>query len=128
MSMNSLPPVFITAHDYERLSHLAFAAANDAPEVSAFLNGELARATVISADTVSPAIVRMGSDVTFRDESTGKLRRVTLVYPEDADISAGRISVMTPVGAALVGIAEGDSIEWQTRSGGTRVLSVLHIA
>jgi len=56
--------------------------------------------------------VRIGSGVTFRDEGSGKESTITLVRPEEADIDAGRISVMTPIGAALIGMAAGKSIDW----------------
>ena len=52
---------------------------------------------------------------------------VTLVYPRDADISRGRVSVLTPVGAALIGVSAGDSITWETRTGELRKLTVLKI-
>jgi regulator of nucleoside diphosphate kinase len=69
----------------------------------------------------------MGSRVRFRDDVTGQERTLTLAYPEDADISSGRISVLTPVGAALIGLSVGQSIEWETASGGLRSLTVLEV-
>ena len=56
----------------------------------------------------------MGSQVVYRDEGTGRIREVALVYPHEADINLNRISVLTPVGAALIGLAEGQSIEFRT--------------
>jgi regulator of nucleoside diphosphate kinase len=53
---------------------------------------------------------------------------VTLVYPPDADVTEGKISVLTPVGAALIGLSVSQSIEWQTPSGGWRSLTVLKVA
>jgi regulator of nucleoside diphosphate kinase len=55
------------------------------------------------------------------------VRRATLVYPDEADLDAGRISVMTPIGAALIGLSVSQSIEWQTLSGGWRSLTVLAV-
>jgi regulator of nucleoside diphosphate kinase len=52
---------------------------------------------------------------------------VTLVYPHEADLDAGRISVLTPVGAALIGLSVGQSIEWQSPTGGWRSLTVLRV-
>jgi regulator of nucleoside diphosphate kinase len=69
----------------------------------------------------------MGSVVEFRDETTGKVQAVTLVYPGNADISQGRISVLTPIGAALIGLSAEDSITWETRTGELRQLTVLKI-
>jgi regulator of nucleoside diphosphate kinase len=69
----------------------------------------------------------MGGVVEFRDDMTGKVQTVTLVYPGDADISQGRISVLTPIGTALIGLGVGDSITWETRIGELRQLTVLKI-
>ena len=69
----------------------------------------------------------MNSEVAFRDETTGKVRKVTLVYPEDADISEGKVSVLTPIGTALIGLQNGHSITWKTASGEVRQLTVLSV-
>jgi regulator of nucleoside diphosphate kinase len=69
----------------------------------------------------------MGSRVTFRDDVTSQIRAVTLVYPGEADVSLGKISVLTPVGAALIGLSVSQSIEWETQSGGRRSLTVLAV-
>lgn len=68
----------------------------------------------------------MGSVVELRDETMGKVQAVTLVYPGNADISQGR-SVLTPIGAALIGLSAGDCITWETRTGELRQLTVLRI-
>ena len=70
----------------------------------------------------------IGRAVTYRDESTGQEKTVTPVYPEDADIARGRISILTPIGVALIGLAEGASLHWDTRDGERRVLTVLQVA
>jgi regulator of nucleoside diphosphate kinase len=67
----------------------------------------------------------MGSRVTFRDDVTGQVRTVKLVYPGEADVAQGTISVLTPIGAALIGLSVSQSIEWDTVSGGRRSLTVL---
>lgn len=69
----------------------------------------------------------MGSTVTFRDDTTAQDRTVMLVYPDEADVAQGRISILTPVGAALIGLSVGQSIEWQTPGGGWRSLTVLRV-
>jgi regulator of nucleoside diphosphate kinase len=74
-----------------------------------------------------PGLVKMGSRVTFRDDVTLQVRAVTLVYPGEADVSQGKISVLTPVGAALIGLSVSQSIEWETQSGGRRSLTVLAV-
>ena len=74
-----------------------------------------------------PGVVTMGAQVDFWDDTTGQERRVTLVYPDEADLAAGRLSVLSPVGAALIGLSVGQSIEWETPSRGWRSLTVLRV-
>jgi regulator of nucleoside diphosphate kinase len=120
------PRITLAAEDYERLSQLARAAADAMPDQASILAEELERAHVV-AEGRPEQTVCMGSEVAFRDDSTGKVETVTLVYPGEADISRRRISVMTPVGTALVGLGIGDSITWETRSGELRLMTVLHV-
>ncbi|WP_456779043.1 nucleoside diphosphate kinase regulator [Bradyrhizobium sp. USDA 3315] len=120
------PPITLTADDYKRLSLLARAAENKMPDVASVLTEELERAHVL-ADGHPAQTVCMGSEVRFRDDSTGTVRTATLVYPDDADISRRRISVLTPVGAALIGLSAGNSITWETRTGDLRRLTVLEV-
>ena len=63
----------------------------------------------------------------FRDESTQATQTVTLVYPREADIAEGKVSVLTPIGTALIGLAEGQSILWPTRTGTSKRLTVLKV-
>ena len=63
----------------------------------------------------------------FRDESTQATQTVTLVYPREADIAEGKVSVLTLIGTALIGLAEGQSILWQTRTGASKRLTVLKV-
>ena len=120
------PRITITANDYERLSLLARAAASRMPDVASVLTEELARARVLAERRLEQTVC-MGSEVEFRDDTTGKIQTVTLVYPGDADISQRRISVLTPVGTALIGLSAGDSITWETRSGDVKRLTVLQV-
>lgn len=112
--------------DYERLSMLVRAAANTMPDVASSLADELDRAHVL-ADSHPAQTVHMGGEVEFRDESTGRIQTVTLVYPEEADITNKRVSVLTPIGTALIGLHAGDSITWETRVGNLRALTVLRV-
>ena len=120
------PPITLTVSDYERLSLLARAAATRMPDLVSVLTEELERAHVL-ADGRPEQTVCMGSEVEFRDDSSGKSQTVTLVYPGDADISRRRISVLTPVGTALIGLSMGDSITFETRTGDLRRLTVLQV-
>lgn len=89
------------------------------------LGAELDRAIVV--DTLPPRVVAPGTRVRYQDESTGVVRDAVLVYPGDADASAGRISVLAPIGAALLGLAVGDTIEWPLPGGRDARLRILAV-
>jgi len=119
-----LPSIMISTDDERRLSLLAKASMTQFPRVAHFLEHEIHRATIVPEPK---GVVRMGSQVVYRDETTGRIREVTLVYPHEADINLKRISVLTPVGAALIGMGEGQSIEFQTPVREKRSLTVLAV-
>jgi regulator of nucleoside diphosphate kinase len=97
------------------------------PEVAAELTEELDRAHVLAKGRHPVDVVCMGSKVVYRDDTTGRIQTVTLVYPNEADIAKGRASVLTPIGAALIGLAAGKSINWRTRTGEMKRLTVLQV-
>src|SRR5688500_20051118 len=101
------PPIIISATEHRQL--LTLALASTGPETGDELLGELDRAQVVPETDLPPDVVRMGSTATYRT-SDRLTRTVTLVYPAQADISLGRISVLTPVGTALIGLRYGHSI------------------
>jgi regulator of nucleoside diphosphate kinase len=119
------PSIIVSDIDRDRLSALATAAIDRFPDVAEDLMGEMDRAKVVPSQSFPSGIVRMGSTVEY--ESTGQRRRVTVVYPKDADISQGRISILTPVGAALIGLSEGQSIMWTTRDGRSQQLTIIQV-
>jgi regulator of nucleoside diphosphate kinase len=121
------PRIILSAADHEKLSVLANAAAHTMPEIAAELAEELDRAQVLSTGRRPVDTVCMGCEVDFRDDVTGRVQTVTLVYPQEADISKGRISVLTPIGTALIGLPVGKSIDWTTRTGETKRLTVLKV-
>jgi regulator of nucleoside diphosphate kinase len=69
----------------------------------------------------------MESAVEYQDNVTGEVRRITLVYPGEQDSRADRVSILTQVGAALIGLSEGQSMEWQGPTGGWRGLTVRRV-
>lgn len=111
--MPDRPSLYLTQDDLERLSNLLDAQGGR----FAKLEGELARAIVVSRGEIPRDVVTMNSRVVFENETTGERREVTLVYPREADIDAGRISVLVPVGTALLGLRVGQSIDWELPSG-----------
>ncbi len=124
---SSRPAIRLSEADLETLSDLAVAVEARLPDVSAMLLREIERATVLPVERMAPDIVRMGSTVEFVDDGTGRRRSGTLVYPAQADIEADRISILTPIGAGLIGLREGQSIAWPDREGETHVLHIVKV-
>lgn len=122
----SVPNIIVSDADYERLTSLATASLERLPEVAEELLAEMERARVVRDGSVPADVVRMGSTVMFRSDD-GRERTVTLVYPVDEDSTAHKISVMTPVGAALIGLGEGQSINWKARDGRRHELVVVTV-
>lgn len=122
----ALPEITLSVADFGKLQSVAAGAMNAAPDLASFLLRELDRANVVPKDR-SPSCVKMGSRVRFRDDFSGRVRQVQLVYPKDADPAAGRISVLTPVGVALIGLSAGQTMGWQNRDGRSKTLTVLDV-
>lgn len=120
------PSLVIGDIDHRNLSALAVAMENRMPDVSEALLDELDRAKLVPQRKVPANVVRMGSTVCFRTSSAGE-RQVTLVLPGEADIDAGRISIMTPIGAALIGLSPGQSITWTSRDGRQQELTIVSV-
>jgi len=123
----SVPQIVVSNADYERLTDLANASQARLPEVSEELLAEMDRAKVVDDTKVPRDVVRMGSTVTFRSDD-GHVRTLKLVYPADESLDEHSISVMTPVGAALIGLAVGQSISWTARDGKHHRLAVTKVA
>ena len=121
------PRITLSLDDYERLSALAKTAMAGTPELAEILTGELARAHVLAAGRCPQDVVSMNSEVTFRDDRTGRLQSMRLVYPRESDVTKGRLSVLTPVGAALIGVRVGESVTWETPAGELRQLTVISV-
>ena len=118
------PPVHMIDSEADALTDLALGVEERLPQVSEMLLKEIARAHIHSAKTIPADVVTMQSTVEFTDGATGARRVVRLVYPKDADIADGRISILTPVGAGLIGLREGQAILWPDRGGKERVLTI----
>jgi len=121
------PSITLTVADRERLERLANASKHCFPHTADYLAHEVERARILEWENASADLVTMGSSVEFRDDVTGQVRRVVLVYPDKADVTAGRISVLTPVGAALIGLSKNQSIDWETPARERRSLTVLSV-
>ncbi len=116
--------IYITEQDKKRLAGLvAGAGASRGPDRADLeaLAKELARAKVVASADIPPNVVTMNSRVVLRDLDSGEEMTYVLVYPRNADIDAGRISVLAPIGTAILGYAKGDVIEWVVPSGLRRI-------
>jgi regulator of nucleoside diphosphate kinase len=108
----------VTEPDLQRLYRCFTASGGEIPEsVLEPLEEELARASVISSENATANLVTMNSRVIFENVHNGRLREITLVYPQDADAAQARISVLSPIGAALLGLLVGQEIDWELPNG-----------
>lgn len=126
LNRDSKPRIIVSNIDHKRLTDLAIGAVNRFPDVAEELQSEMDRAEVTNAGSVPTNVVQMGSMVEFRWDA-GQNRRVALVFPAEADISANRISILTPIGTALIGLSTGQSITWTTRDGRKHELTVVDV-
>ncbi len=118
--------LIVSTAEYERLTDLANASMERLPDVAQELLDELERAQIVEDKDVPKDVVRMGSTVTFKSDD-GNTRTLKLVYPADESLDQHRISVMTPVGAALIGLGTGQSISWTARDGKHHRLTVTKV-
>ena len=88
---------------------------------------EINRAEIHAPDKLPADVVTIGSGVEVLDGLTGATRQLRLVLPGEVDVDAGRVSILTPIGAALIGLRKGQSIEWPYPSGDTRTLRILQV-
>jgi len=120
------PKIVVSDIDHERLTILAGNVSEKLEEVAEELMQELDRAKVVPQKKLPADVVRMGSMVEFRSND-GHERKVTLVYPGEADIAQGKISILTPIGTALIGLTPGQSMSWTARDGKAHELSVISV-
>jgi len=114
MNPNLANPVLITEEDYQLLKPFA---KSNSQEGEMSLSEELKRAIIVQKDAFPEHAVRLNSKVTVMDLATEKLLEFTLVMPGHADLQAKKISILTPMGAALIGFRKGDQVQWQLPKG-----------
>jgi len=120
--MSTRPKIVISSLDADRLDQLIESLPRSDFPGKDELEAELARAQVVDPEDVPPTVVTMNSTVRFKVESSSEEFTLTLVYPKDMDSSSDKISILAPVGSALLGLSQGDEIEWPKPGGG-----VLHV-
>jgi regulator of nucleoside diphosphate kinase len=125
-TIQTLPTIYVTEADHEILSNLAEAIAGRAAG-GRVLADEMARAVIVEPGEAPYPFAGVGSTVEYQDLTTGQVRQVRLSLPRDASIDDNRISVVAPVGAALIGMTAGETFHWTDDDGrarGVRVLSL----
>jgi len=121
--------IVLTSRDNEKLraliqNSISLLNPNRAELVS--LLAELDKAEVVEPEQMPAGVVTMDSVILIKDLDTSKEEEYRLVYPERADIRKGNVSILAPVGIAILGYKEGDSIEWKV-PGGLRRLKILKV-
>jgi regulator of nucleoside diphosphate kinase len=121
------PPIHISETDYALIASHAMRLEATAPEVASMLLDEIDRAEVYSRDELPRDVVTLGSLVTFVDESNGVQRRVQIVLPADANMERCSLSIHSQVGAGLIGLRAGQSIDWPCPDGRPRTLRLVDV-
>ena len=119
------PALIIDAGLYARLLALAERARKEAPKLADQLRDELERADLRALEAMPADVVTIGSQVTFRDGE--RTQTVQVAFPSDADVDRGRVSVVTPLGAALLGLRAGQRISWEMGYGRVKVIEVVDV-
>jgi len=122
--MTQRPKIVISSRDLDRLEKLLEDMPAHAFSGMAELEAELVRAEVVDPDEIPGDIVTMNSTVRFSIDEGDDILTRTLVYPSSLDESGEKVSVMAPVGSALLGMPEGGEIEWPRPGGGTMRIKV----
>lgn len=125
--MTARPKNIISERDAERLEDLLESLPANAFPGKAALQAELARAEIVPPQEIPPGVVTMNSTVKFRVSSSNEEFSLTLVYPRDVDQSGTTISILAPVGSAMLGLTQGDEIEWPGPGGATLKVRVEEI-
>ncbi len=112
------PKIVISSRDAQKLDRLLAALPDRDFPGRDDLEAELARARIVDPQQLPAGVVTMNSTVRFKIASSAKAFVLKLVYPDDADASGKTISILAPVGSALLGLSQGDQIEWPAPGGG----------
>ena len=125
--MKKSPPITISSLDAVRLEKMLDSLGNNQFPDKESLQDELDRANVVEPQQIPPDVVTMNSTVTFKVESSDREFSLTLVYPNDAGDNTSKISILAPVGSALLGLREGDEMSWPKPGGGFLVVRILKV-
>ena len=117
MNRSTLPPITLSSLDLMRLESLLEAPEHRHAPAAIALGEEIGRAAVLPPERMPADVVTMNSAVECIDDISGDTYPLTLVYPRDADAATGKVSVLAPVGSALLGLSVGQTIDWQAPGG-----------
>lgn len=123
------PTIFITTNDAAKLRKLlreAYYSEYRASEYLKKLAGELEKASLVRPEEIPADVITLNSTARLVDQGTSEEMVYTLVFPEDADPSQAKISILAPIGTAMLGYKAGDTFEWET-PGGVRTLLVKEV-
>lgn len=121
------PTILIERQQGQRLAQLADQALDHAPDIAGRLLDELERAQWVEDGQLPTDVVAIGREVDYLDEASGQQRSIRLVWPAQADLDRGRISILTAVGTGLIGVRSGAAIDWRVQDGSTRRLRILAV-
>lgn len=125
MKTSKEPPIVVLKSNFKLLRPLT--SNPHSSSIADYLANELDRARIVESELDAPEVIRLGSRVRFTDSTNSKIREYMLVMPGEANISTGRISILTPVGAALLGLSVGQEITFMLPKGHERSLQVLDV-
>ena len=112
--------IYVTEADMKRLRPLIEGVKNSRDDLRG-LQSELEHASVVTPADVPPDVITMNSKARLRDLDTGEEMIFTLVFPGEASIEHDRISVVAPIGTAMLGQRVGDEFEWEVPAGSVRL-------
>ena len=125
--MNTKPKITVSSLDLARLEKMIGNRQYNPPPSLDDLVNELARADILAPKDIPSNVVTMNSTVKFKVTSSNKEFSLTLVYPQDSDGSPDKISILAPVGSALLGLSEGEQIEWPKPGGGQLQVEIIEV-
>ena len=127
IKLNTKPEIIISSLDADRLYALMESLPANSFAGEKELEAELGRANIVEPHEVPATVVTMNSTVNFVVESTGEEFTLTLVYPKNIDSSGDKISILAPIGSALLGLSQGDQIEWPKPGGGLVTVTIKEV-
>jgi regulator of nucleoside diphosphate kinase len=119
--------IIISERDYNDLVNMLESLSTAEFKKASFLEEEMLRADIVEAGNLPPEVVSMNSTVRYVDMESGEMLGVRVTYPWDSNIDEGKISVLAPLGSALLGLGVGQEISWPLPNGRTKYLRVVEV-